>query len=72
MKKLMIVLGGLLVVVLAALAVLPRMLDVNRYHDRIQAELQTRLGRQVQLGQMNLGLFPPDLQSTERGHRGRS
>ncbi len=59
MKKLLIVLGGLLVVVLAVLALLPRMLDVNRYHDRIQAELQTRLGRQVQLGQMNLGLFPP-------------
>jgi AsmA-like C-terminal region/Domain of Unknown Function (DUF748) len=41
------------------LAVLPMMLDVNRYHDRIQAELQTRLGRQVQLGQMSLGLLPP-------------
>jgi AsmA protein len=59
MKKILIVLGGLLVVVLAVLALLPRLLDVNRYHDRIQAELQTRLGRQVQLGQMNLGLLPP-------------
>ncbi len=59
MKKLLVVLGTLLVVAVAVLAVLPRLLDVNRYHDRIQAELQTRLGRQVQLGQMNLGLFPP-------------
>jgi uncharacterized protein involved in outer membrane biogenesis len=59
MKKLLLVLGILLVVVLAVLAVLPRLVDVNRYRDRIQAELQTRLGRQVQLGQMNLGLLPP-------------
>ncbi len=59
MKKLWIVLGGLVVVVLAVLVMLPRMLDVNRYHDRIQAELQSRLDRPVQLGQMNLGIFPP-------------
>jgi AsmA protein len=59
MKKLLIVLGGLVVVVLAVAAMLPRMLDVNRYHDRIQAELQKQLGRQVQLGQMSLGLLPP-------------
>jgi uncharacterized protein involved in outer membrane biogenesis len=59
MKKLVLVLCSLLVVVLAVLALLPRMLDVNRYHDRIQTELQTRLGRSVQLGQMSLGVFPP-------------
>jgi uncharacterized protein involved in outer membrane biogenesis len=59
MKKLLMVLASLLVVVLAVLAMLPRLLDVNRYHDRIQAELQTRLGREVQLGQMSLGLLPP-------------
>ncbi|HVJ04773.1 MAG TPA: AsmA family protein [Candidatus Saccharimonadales bacterium] len=59
MKKLLIVLGTLLVVAVAALAALPRLLDINRYHDRIQAELQTRLGRQVQLGQMSLVLTPP-------------
>src|SRR5450631_3314414 len=59
MKKLLIVLGSLLVIVFAAAAVLPRMLNVNRYRDRIQTELQTTLGRQVQLGQMSLGLLPP-------------
>jgi uncharacterized protein involved in outer membrane biogenesis len=59
MKKLLIVLGSLLVVVIALVAILPRLLDVNRYRDRIQAELQTRLGRQVELGQMSLALFPP-------------
>jgi AsmA protein len=59
MKKLLIALGCLMVVAIAGLAALPRILDVNRYHDRIQAELQTRLGRQVQLGPMNLGMLPP-------------
>jgi uncharacterized protein involved in outer membrane biogenesis len=59
MKKLWMVLGCLLVVVLGVFAMLPRLLDVNRYHDRIQAELQTRLGREVQLGQMSLGVLPP-------------
>jgi uncharacterized protein involved in outer membrane biogenesis len=59
MKKLLIVLGTLLVIVLGVLAILPRMLDINRYHDQIQAELQKQLGRPVQLGQMNLGLLPP-------------
>jgi len=59
MKKLLVVLLSLVVVVLAVIAVLPRMLDVNRYHDRIQAEMQKQLGRQVQLGQMSLALLPP-------------
>ncbi len=59
MKKLLIVLGSLLVVVVALLALLPSLLNVNRYHDRIQSELQAHLGRQVELGQMSLGMFPP-------------
>jgi len=59
MKKTLIVVGIVLVVVLAIVAILPGMLDVNHYHDRIQAELQKQLGRQVQLGQMNLKLLPP-------------
>lgn len=59
MRKLLVVLGSLVVVAIVALALLPRLLDVNLYRDRIQTELQNRLGRQVQLGQMSLGIFPP-------------
>ena len=59
MRKLLIALGGLVVLVIAAAAVLPSLMNVNRYHDRIQAELQKSLGRDVQLGEMNLGLLPP-------------
>jgi uncharacterized protein involved in outer membrane biogenesis len=59
MKKLLIVLGGLVVVAFAAGAMLPRLLDMTRYHDRMEAGLQQSLGRHVQLGQMSLGLLPP-------------
>ncbi len=59
MKKFWIVLVSLLVVVVAVLAIVPRFLDVNRYRGRIQTELQAKLNRPVQLGQMSLGLFPP-------------
>ena len=59
MKKLWILLITLLVLLVCAVALLPGLLNVNRYHDRIQAELQKQLGRPVQLGDMNLGLLPP-------------
>jgi uncharacterized protein involved in outer membrane biogenesis len=32
--------------------------DVNHYHDRIQADLEKRFGRQVSLGKMRLSLVP--------------
>jgi len=47
----------LAVIVIVALA-LPSFLDVNRYHDRIQAELQKRLNRPVSLGRMHLSVLP--------------
>lgn len=54
---------GIAILIVVALAVvaalaLPYFLDVNRYRDRIQAELQKRLDRQVSLGHMRLSLFP--------------
>jgi AsmA protein len=59
MRKLLIALGAVVLIVVLALAVLPRFVDINSYHDRIQAELTSKLGRQVTLGQMSLTLFPP-------------
>jgi AsmA protein len=59
MKKLLIALGVLFILVVAAFALLPSLLDVNRYRGRIQAEMQKQLGREVQLGQMSLSLLPP-------------
>ncbi len=52
-----IILVILVVVVIVALAV-PAFLDVNRYHDRIQAELQKKLNRTVSLGPMHLSILP--------------
>ncbi|HWR36182.1 MAG TPA: AsmA family protein [Clostridia bacterium] len=59
MRKLGIAILVLLVLVVLAAAILPRFVDVNRYRGRIQAELEQRLNRPVQLGAMNLSLFPP-------------
>src|SRR5437588_1329427 len=63
MKKLGISLLVIVALVILALLVLPMFIDVNRYHDRIQAELSQRLGRPVSLGQMHLGLLPPSFRA---------
>ena len=59
MRKFGIALGVLLVLVVAALAIAPKMINVNRYHDEIQNQLSAKLGRAVTLGEMSLSLLPP-------------
>jgi len=58
MRKALKIVAGLLVLLVIVLLAAPFFLDVNRYHDRIQAELQKKLGRQVSLGTMHLSLIP--------------
>ncbi len=58
MRKVAIVIFVLVVVVVIVALALPSFLDVNRYHDRIQAELQKKLERPVTLGQMHLSILP--------------
>jgi len=58
MRKLAGVLIALVVIIVIAVIALPSLLDVNQYHDRIQAELQQKLHRQVRLGNMSLKIFP--------------
>ena len=62
MRKGIIILGVVVAVVIVALLVAPYFLNVNRYHGRIQAELEQQLGRPVSLGNMQLGLLPPAFQ----------
>lgn len=62
MRKLAIVLGIIFAVLMAAVLISWATFDVNRYRGRIQAELETRLGRKVTLGQMHLSLAPPSFQ----------
>src|SRR3954471_11190235 len=58
MRKALKIFAGLLVLLVIVLLAAPFFLDVNRYHDRIQSELQKKLGRQVSLGAMHLSLIP--------------
>src|SRR5262249_48591827 len=51
--------GAIVLLILAAALIVPHFLDINKYHDQIQAQLQKRLGRRVSLANMDLSLFPP-------------
>lgn len=66
MRKLGIAIAVIVVVLIAAALIVPRLIDVNQYHGQIQSQLQKRLGRQVTLGNMALRLFPPafDVENT--------
>jgi uncharacterized protein involved in outer membrane biogenesis len=59
MRKVLAIVGVVVALLFIALLVIPAFVNVNQYHDRIQAELQSRLGRQVTLGKMRLRLLPP-------------
>jgi uncharacterized protein involved in outer membrane biogenesis len=59
MRKLGIAIAVIVVLLIAAALIVPRLIDVNQYHSQIQSQLEKRLGRQVTLGKMGLRLFPP-------------
>jgi hypothetical protein len=58
MRKLAAVLIAVVVIVVILVLALPALINVNQYHDKIQAELQQKLHRQVQLGDMHLKVLP--------------
>jgi uncharacterized protein involved in outer membrane biogenesis len=58
MRKLGIVVLTIVAVIVVIALVIPPLVNINRYHDRIQSELQKRLGRPVSLGQMHLSVLP--------------
>src|SRR5271166_2346414 len=58
MRKFAIVAVILVAIVVVAILALPHLIDVNQYRGQIQAQLQQRLNRPVQLGGMSLGVFP--------------
>jgi uncharacterized protein involved in outer membrane biogenesis len=58
MRKLGIALSIIVLVVVIAALALPHLIDVNKYHGQIQAQLEKKLGRQVSLGEMKLSIFP--------------
>ncbi len=58
MRKLAIIALVLIIVVVVAILALPHLIDINQYRGQIQSQLQQRLNRPVQLGEMSLGVFP--------------
>jgi AsmA protein len=56
-RKLLLVLGSILVALILVAAVLPFIIDVNRFRPQIEQQLQSALGRRVQIGNVHLALF---------------
>ncbi|HVH87481.1 MAG TPA: AsmA family protein, partial [Terriglobales bacterium] len=58
MRKLAGVLIGLVIIIVILVFALPSLINVNQYHDKIQAELQQKIHRDVKLGNMSLKIVP--------------
>ncbi len=58
MRKLAIVAIVIIALIIVVVFALPHFIDINQYRGQIQAQLQQRLNRPVQLGAMSLGVFP--------------
>lgn len=59
MRRFGIAILVIVVVILVAVTVFAATFDINRYRGEIQADLSKSLGREVSLGEMHLGLWPP-------------
>jgi uncharacterized protein involved in outer membrane biogenesis len=59
MKKAGIAAGIALAVIVLGVIVFALTFDINRYRDTIRAQLEKRLNRTVNLGEMHASLFPP-------------
>src|ERR1700694_1454531 len=62
MRKVGIVVGTIILVLIVAVVVFAATFNVNQYRGAIQAELEKRLDRSGRLGDMHLGIFPPRFQ----------
>lgn len=58
MRKLAIAIGLIVVAIVVALLVIPFFVNANVYRPKIEAELSSRLGRDVTLGNLHLRLIP--------------
>jgi AsmA protein len=59
MRKIALVIGIVLLLIIVAAVVFAATFDVNRYRGTIQSQLEKQLERKVTLGDMHLGIFPP-------------
>src|SRR3954447_105112 len=58
MRKLLAGIGVLIVLIIVALLLAPKLINVEKYRGKIQAELQQRLNRPISFGAMGLSLLP--------------
>ena len=58
MRKVIIGLGIVVILIVVAGLLAPRLIDVNHYRPQIESKLHDRLGRDVSLGPMRLSLIP--------------
>jgi AsmA protein len=56
-KKILIIVGAIVAVLLIVILILPSLIDANRFKPEIQAKLGTALGRNVQIGNIKLSIF---------------
>jgi AsmA protein len=56
-KKILIIVGAIVAVLLIVILILPSLIDANRFKPEIQAKLGTALGRNVQIGNIKLSIL---------------
>ena len=59
MRRVGIIIAGIVGIVVIAVLVFAATFNVNKYRGTIQSQLQKHLGRSVTLGDMHLRVFPP-------------
>lgn len=57
MKKLLYIVGGIVLLIVIAAVALPFLIDVNHFRPQVESKLQEALGRQAQIGEMHLSLL---------------
>jgi uncharacterized protein involved in outer membrane biogenesis len=71
MRKVGIVVGAIILVLILAVVVFAATFNVNQYPGTIQSELEKRLDRRVVLGDMQSGYISATLNATGAAHHGR-
>ena len=59
MRKIALIVGIFVLFIVVAAVIFAATFNINQYNGQIQSALETQLGRQVSLGNMRLGIFPP-------------
>ncbi|HZR31307.1 MAG TPA: AsmA family protein [Terriglobales bacterium] len=64
-KKIVMIVGGVLALILVAAVALPFLIDVDRFRPTIETQLANALGRQVRIGHLRLSLLRGDVSADQ-------